>query len=265
MSTSKELQIRQVTEEDMDTLAKAGIIPANTPVSQLKVFARKCAEHGLSPFKGEIHLVKYKTKHDGDKYTTIVGIDGFRSKAARTKELAGAEMPRYNVRGDGSFETAAELIQAERLPDTCTMTVYRIKDGIRVAFTAEAVFKEFAKVYNGELQDKWKTMPFQMIAKVAEAFALRKGFADEVAGLSIEEESAAYEGTNTGDIDQEETRKTAIENLTARITHVKTGEVLWELWSEYKDYHKDEEVIEIFRTKNRELKDQQVEPAQIVE
>lgn len=38
-------------------------------------------------------------------------------------------------------------------------------------------------------------MPFQMIAKVAEAFALRKGFSDRLTGLSIEEEAAAYEGT----------------------------------------------------------------------
>lgn len=265
MSTSKELQIRQVTEEDMDTLAKAGVIPQHTPVAQLKVFARKCQEHGLSPFTGQIHLVRYKSKTQGDQYATIVGIDGFRSKAAKTKELAGMEPPRYNVRGDGTFETAAELIQAKRLPDTCTITIYRIKDGLRVAFSAEAVFNEFAKRFQGELQDKWKSMPFQMIAKVAEAFAIRKGFSDEVQGLFIEEEGAAFEGSNTGDIDQDDTRKTAIEQLTARITHIKTGEVLWELWAEYKDYHKDEEVIEIFRAKNRELKDNEVEQAQIIE
>jgi len=37
-----------------------------------------------------------------------------------------------------------------------------------------------------------------MIAKVAEAFALRKGFADEVSGLGIEEEQAAYADTQIG-------------------------------------------------------------------
>ncbi len=37
-------------------------------------------------------------------------------------------------------------------------------------------------------------MPFQMIAKVAEAFALRKGFSDETSGLSIEEELGAFTG-----------------------------------------------------------------------
>lgn len=254
-----------ITEDDMEVLAQAGVIPNNTPLPQLKVFARKCQEHGLSPFKGQIHLVRYRTKQGVDMYTTIVGIDGFRSKAARTKELAGTEPPRYNVKGDGTFETAAELIKQKRLPDTCTVTVWRIKDGLRVAFSAEAVFLEFAKVYQGELQEKWKLMPYQMISKVAEAFALRKGFADEVAGLAIEEEAAAYEGTNEGvDFDKIEIKKTLIENLTARISHVKTVEVLSEIWAEHRDWHKDEDIIEIFRAKNRELSNN-IQNAEIVE
>lgn len=38
-------------------------------------------------------------------------------------------------------------------------------------------------------------MPFQMIAKVAEAFALKKGFGDELGGLHIEEEMPAFMNT----------------------------------------------------------------------
>jgi hypothetical protein len=59
---------------------------------------------------------------------------------------------------------------------------------MRVGFTHTAVFSEF----NGGKQ-KWLTMPFQMIAKVAEAFAIRKGFSDEVSGLSIDEEVVAIQ------------------------------------------------------------------------
>lgn len=189
---SQELINRIVTEDDMKTLEQAGIIPLNTPVAQLKVFAKVCTEHGLSPFKGEIHLVRYKTK-DGDKYTVIVGIDGFRNKAAKTGHLAGTDSPKYNVRADGGYQTASDLIQAKQMPDTCTMTVWRLREGNRVPFSAEVVFNEFATRYQGQLTGKYATMPFQMIAKVAEAFALRKGFADEVSGLHIEEERGAFE------------------------------------------------------------------------
>jgi phage recombination protein Bet len=196
---SQELAVRTITEDDMKTLEQAGVIPKDTPVAQLKVFAKTCSEHALSPFKGEIHLVRYKTK-EGDKYTVIVGIDGFRNKAAKTKELAGTDAPKYNVRSDGSFETAGELIQAKRTPDTCLVTVYRIINGSRVSFSAEVVFNEFATRYQGQLTGKYASMPFQMIAKVAEAFALRKGFADEVSGLHIEEEQGAFEGATKVEI-----------------------------------------------------------------
>jgi hypothetical protein len=35
-------------------------------------------------------------------------------------------------------------------------------------------------------------MPFQMIAKVAESFALKQGFSDELSGLHVEEEREAF-------------------------------------------------------------------------
>jgi phage recombination protein Bet len=247
-----------VTEDDMKTLEQAGVIPMNTPVPQLKVFSRVCQEHGLSPFRKEIHLVKHSSKH-GDRYVAIVGIDGFRRKAARTGQLAGTDQPRYNVRSDGQFETAGDLITAKRLPDTCTVTVWKIVHGVRVAFTAEVVFNEFAKRYNGQLIEKWLTMPFQMIAKVAEAFAIRKGFADEVSGLFIEEEQGAFEGSNTGEIIDQDARKTAIEQITADLTHVNSKHELQVVWTRYRPWQKDEQIIELVKAKGRELEEIQVE------
>jgi hypothetical protein len=86
------------------------------------------------------------------------------------------------------------LKAAGKLPITCTITVYRVVAGVRCPFTHTAVFSEFAGT------GKWQTMPFQMIAKVAEAFALKKGFGDELSGLHIEEEMAAFEDKTVGTI-----------------------------------------------------------------
>jgi phage recombination protein Bet len=258
---SQEIAIRTVTEEDMKTLEQAGIIPKNTPVSQLKVFAKFCQEIGLSPFTGEVHLVGYKNQKTGEmKYSRIVGIDGFRRKAGETGELAGTEPPRYNVTSDGSYQTASDLLIKKELPVTCTMTVWRFRNGQRVPFSAEVVFNEFAKRYNGVLAEKWKDMPFQMIAKVSEAFALRKGFPDRVAGLSIPEEAAAYEGTNEGPIaEDQDARKTAIEQITSDLTHVKDIKELQAVWTKYRPWQKDEEIIELVKAKGRELEEIQVE------
>jgi phage recombination protein Bet len=175
-------QVVPLDAEQINTLTQAGIIPHGTPPAQIAVFARICKERGLSPFSKEIYLVGY-----GGKFSTIVGINGLRKIAADTHQHAGTDDVKFDLQPDGTYKTAAQLADARALPQTATATVYRIVSGQRVAFTHTAVYKEFAGT------GKWQQMPFQMIAKVAEAFALRKAFADRVTGLDIEEEGGAYQ------------------------------------------------------------------------
>ena len=181
---SNQVTNSSITAADLKTLEQAGIIPPNTPPAQVAVFAQICKEKGLSPFSKEAHLVGY-----GGKYSVIIGINGIRKIAAKTKELGGTEDAKFNLTSDGSYFTAAELASGQKKPLTATVTVYRVVGGIRCPFTHTAVFAEFAG------SGKWQTMPFQMIAKVAESFALRKGFGDETSGLLIEEELDAVADT----------------------------------------------------------------------
>lgn len=174
-----------LTDENINTLAEAGVIPANTPKPILAVFAETCRQHGLSPFKKEIYLVKY-----GSQYNTIVAIDGLRAKAARTGLLAGRDDAKFDLMPDGSFKTAAQLKGLKQAPTTATVTVYKIAGGIRCPFTKTVVFSEYCPVAQ---TGKWATMPFNMIEKCAEAAALRAAFSDETAGLSIEEELPAIQ------------------------------------------------------------------------
>jgi phage recombination protein Bet len=177
------IQRHDIGAADIATLEQAGIIPNGTPKAQIQVFAHVCRERGLSPFSKEIYLVGY-----GGKYSTIVGINGLRKIAADTGHHAGTDDVKFDLQADGTFKTPAQYTKGQ-VPQTATSTVYRIVGGQRVAFTHTAVFAEFAG------SGKWQTMPFQMIGKVAEAFALRKAFADRVTGLDIEEEQAAYADT----------------------------------------------------------------------
>jgi phage recombination protein Bet len=153
-----------------------------------------CKQHDLSPFKKEIYLLKTGGKN-GDKYHTIVGIDGVRTKAARTGQYAGKTDVRYNLRSDGTYQTAAELKAIKAIPITATITVKRVVCGVIAEFTHTAVFAEFyPNVADGKSDfSKAAQMPFQMIAKVAESFALKQGFSDQLSGLHIEEEAAAFE------------------------------------------------------------------------
>lgn len=176
-----------LSREQIDTLAKASIIPYDTPAPVLQVFAATCAAHGLSPYKREIYLVKY-----GNQYNTIVGIDGLRAKAARTGQFAGRDDAQYNRTADGAYLTAYDVRSKGETPITCTVTVYRVIGGAKHAFTKTVLWAEYAPA---NLSGKWKTMGFNMIEKCAEAAALRMAFADETAGLHVEEESAAFQDT----------------------------------------------------------------------
>ena len=177
--------LEKISNNDLTTLAQAGVIPHGTPEPILKVFLVTCHQHGLSPFKKEIYLVKY-----GGQYSTIVGIDGMRAKASRTGLFAGRDDAKFDVQPDGSFKTAAQLKAANSKPQTCTITVYRMIGGVRCPFTKTVVFTEYCPANAAQ---KWGTMPFNMIEKCGEAAVLRMAFAEETAGLNIEEESAAIQ------------------------------------------------------------------------
>lgn len=213
----------RLTDSDIQTLEQAGIIPASTPRAQIEVFGQICKERGLSAFSKEIHLVGY-----AGRYSVIVGINGFRKIAAESGLHAGTDDVKFDLMPDGSFKTAAELKLSKALPTSATCTVYRIVSGVRVPFSHTVLFNEFSTGKN-----KWQEMPFQMIGKVAEAFALRKGFSDRLTGLNIEEEHAAMAGET---IEAQETTRPElsidVEALKDRIFNTFTIEVLATIYNE---------------------------------
>lgn len=83
------------------------------------------------------------------------------------------------------------------MPDTCTVTVYAMINGIRCPFSATVVFAEYypAVATGRDNYSKAATMPFNMIAKCARAKGLKMAFSDVLSGLHIEEEKAAFEDT----------------------------------------------------------------------
>lgn len=173
------------SEDQIKILEQAQIIPPGTPAAIIKVFAQTCELHKLNPVKKEIFLLPYNVK-EGEKwvrkYATIVGRDGLRVKAQRTGQLAGIDQPLYD-----DNKTIA-MYKAGELPNSCTVTVYRFVKDQKCSFTASVSFSEFSSC-----KQKWASMPFHMIAKVAECHALKMAFGEETAGLHVEEEMAAFE------------------------------------------------------------------------
>jgi hypothetical protein len=113
----------------------------------------------------------------GGKYTPVTSIDLMRIRAAETGEYAGSD--------DAVFTTDG-LDRGAQLLNTATVTVWRLVQGQRCAFTATARWSEY---YPGDQGGHmWRKMPHTMLGKCAEALALRKGFPRQLAGLYASEE-----------------------------------------------------------------------------
>lgn len=137
---------------------------------ELKLFLYTANKHKLDPLIRQIHFVKR-----GGKMTIQTGIDGYRAIANRTGDLAGID--------DAIYDS-----EAGKAPKKATVTVYRLIKGNRIPFTATARWSEYAPP--GDQGFMWLKMPYLMLAKCAEALALRKAFPDDLAGIYTDEEMA---------------------------------------------------------------------------
>lgn len=164
---------------------------------ELQFFLQVCLRTGLDPFARQIcPVMRWNEKAGKNTMSIQVQVDGLRLLAQRTGEYGGSDKALYD---EGL--TLYQHIQAKRgLPTTCSVTVYRIVQGHRVPYTHEVAWKEF---YPGDkLGFMWKSKPYQMMAKVCESQAIRKGFQLEVAGLQAEEEIPPAHRPATGQVER---------------------------------------------------------------
>jgi hypothetical protein len=117
--------------------------------------------------------------------TIQVSIDGFRVIAERSGDYAGQDEPQYTYDANGKLESAK-------------VTIYRFRGNNRYpAATAVAYWDEYCqRDYNGNPTNMWAKMPRVMLAKVAEALALRKAYPQDLSGLYTTEEMQQADTTD---------------------------------------------------------------------
>lgn len=142
------------------------VIAPDLTEDELKLFAMVANRSGLDPFAKQVYAVKRK-----GRVTFQTGIDGYRSIAARTGLYDGQDEPEYgDVCPCGDNRPAGH-------PEFATVRVYR--KGVGRAIAATAYWHEYKPAQGApdRPQDSmWLKMPRVMLAKVAEALALRKAF-----------------------------------------------------------------------------------------
>ena len=165
---------------------------ANAEPGDLAVFLHQCQRTGLDPFARQIYMIERKqwnndTRNYDIKSTIQTGIDGFRLIAARTGKLDGYEDTLW-CGEDGQWR---DVWLSAQPPAAAKVTV--IRNGSR--FSAVALLREYAGTKrDGGLTKMWAEKPAIMIAKCAEALALRKAFPQDLSGLYTSEEMTENQG-----------------------------------------------------------------------
>jgi phage recombination protein Bet len=142
--------------------------------NELALFLYTCKRTGLDPLIRQIYAVK--RAGTSNQMSIQTGIDGYRLIAERTGNYVPGREPTFKEEG-------GKIISA-------TAYVKKRVSGEWHEVAATAYFLEYAQIFNGKLGNMWEKMGHVMIAKCAEALALRRAFPAEMAGVYTNEEMA---------------------------------------------------------------------------
>lgn len=162
--------VRIAFNAEQVSLIKQQIAPKATD-AELQLFLYQCQQTGLNPLTRQIYCIHRWTK-DGDKMTVQTSIDGFRVIAERSGNYAGQSEPEFIDDDKGALKC-------------CKVRVFKFGHGQRYeAAVGVAYWSEYVQMgKDSRPSGLWAKMPHTMLAKVAEALALRKAFPQDLSGL----------------------------------------------------------------------------------
>lgn len=200
MSESLAIRDEQTEFDERQRSALTALGVENATPSDLALFFHQAQRTGLDPFSKQIYMIARRTYKNGEwetKQTIQVGIDGLRLVARRAANRMGQAL------SIGSAVWMAENGQwYEAWPRKLGVPVaakirVTVGQGVfeAVANTAEYMPTRLDKS-SGKMKPtgQWGKMPALMIAKCAEALALRKAFPMDLSGLYTFEEMDQADG-----------------------------------------------------------------------
>lgn len=176
------------------------IFPNARTVEAIGMALSYCRARNLDIYKRPVHIVPMWSSALGKMVETVwPGIAEIRTTAHRTGNYAGIDPVKWGpLRKRGFFTTVENEDRSQRqvetiveFPEYAEVTVYRMVEGQRMAFTAQVFWEEaYATAGRDTLMPNamWQKRPRGQLDKCGEAAALRKAFPEELGNTYAAEE-----------------------------------------------------------------------------
>ena len=177
---------RAFTQREYDLIKRT--VAKDCDSSEFDMFMHICKHTGLDPLRRQIYAFVFDRDNPAKRQMVpVTAIGGWRSLAERTGNYRPDDQPPRITFDEGAKDENSNplgIIKAD-------VTVYKFAHGEWHSVAGEAHWEEYAPIKDGKLDYRkrgWITMPRVMIAKTAEAQALRRAWPDDFGALYEESE-----------------------------------------------------------------------------